>query len=201
MTQFELNKHLLEAVVGSKIELQHIENLLKLGADPLGSDEEFDKDNHIIEDIFCYAEENEKLADCIEDVMNLFFKYGMDISSKNDEYDGENNLNPLWSLAFNSSESGLKILKLLLDHGIDTESVEIMAEHILVDVCLWSYDLSKMESRFYEREVFSIKMIMLAASYRYILDGSDYLRREIWYDKNNFDTEKFRNWNDFDNLI
>ncbi len=198
MTQFELNKHLLEAVVSSKIKLQHIEYLLKLGADPLGSDEESDKENHIIADIFCYAEENEKLADCIEDVMNLFFKYDMDISSKIDEYDGENNLNPLWSLAFNSSESGLKILKSLLDHKLDTDSVEIMVEHILCDMCLWSTNLSEMESWFYEREVFSIKMIMLAASYRYIIDSSDYLRREIWYDKNNFDTEKFRNWNDFD---
>lgn len=198
MTQFELNKQLYEAVTDSPINLSRVENFLKLGADPLGSDDENEKEKHIIGDIFVDAEDNESLADCIEDVMNLLFKYGMDISSKLDEYDGNDNLNPLWDLAFNFSESGIRILKLLLDHNIDTESVEIMVEHILVDMCFLSGGLSVLEDWFYTHDIFSIKMIMLAASYSHIIDNSEYLRRKIWYDKNGFNTEKFRNWNDFD---
>ena len=43
-----------------------------------------------------------------------------------------------------------------------------------------------------------MKGIMLCASYKHIIDSSDSIRKTIDFEKNNFDTSKFRNWNDFE---
>lgn len=198
MTQTKLNEQLFQAVTSPKIDLARIEELLKLGANPLGSYMDFDPDYDVLGEIFCYLSDDEYLDRHIDDVIRLFLQYGMDISARKIQCD---NIDPLWELAFVASEGGLKVLKRLLDHGLDVDSVESMAEHILVDMCISPESVSEMEQWFYERDVFSIRMILLAASYPEILQNSTYLQKELGCEKNGFDTEKFRNWNAFDYTI
>ena len=197
MTQ--LNKKLYDVLTAEQIELSCAEALLKLGADPLKGWTEDDPCDCLIGELLCETQDNEMLGSRFPEILELFYRYGMDLSAKSKECDNDLNMNPLWNLAFNCSENGLKNLKSLLDHGVDVNSVEMMVEHILVDMELMSFNAVKeLEEWFYHHDIFSIKMIMLAASYKNIIDNSPYLKQNIGYDQNVFDLIKFRNWDNFD---
>ena len=45
--------------------------------------------------------------------------------------------------------------------------------------------------------IWTMKLIMLCASYDHIIDNDEDLRDFIDFDKNNYDLHKFRKWNDF----
>ena len=56
---FELNKALLNAVTACDYE--EAERLLVAGADPLGSTDETDADEHLLGELFCEMQDNENL--------------------------------------------------------------------------------------------------------------------------------------------
>ncbi|MEG0305791.1 MAG: hypothetical protein RR612_08150 [Oscillospiraceae bacterium] len=94
MEQKTLNKKLYDAVTNTKIDLAYIEDLLKLAADPLGSGNENDPDEHILGELFCEATDNLDVSDNMPQIVQLFYNYGMDIESRNIPDDGDN-INPL----------------------------------------------------------------------------------------------------------
>jgi hypothetical protein len=195
-TQFELNRELLDTA--EKGDLERVEDLLKLGADPLGAFSEHTPDEHILGELFCYASDNSDLAEKMPQLVQLFYEYGMDIEKRNIPVDDGNNINPLWDLAFCQDENGLKTLKTLLDHGLDCTSVESLVEHILIDMELCD-GCEIQDDWWLERTVCALKMIMLVASYPYVIEGSSYIQSCVETEKNRpEDLIAFRDWNVFD---
>ena len=101
----------------------------------------------------------------------------------------------MWDLQFVSDKNGLKTLKILLDNGLDVQSAEILIDHIFTDMDMC--DGSEVDDkRFLRHTIWSIKMIMLTASYPHIIDNNEYIQRCIELSKN--DKTKlcdFRVWN------
>lgn len=199
LQQFELNKELLSASESSR--MYEIKRLLQKGAQPLGSSNPNDPDEHILGELFCSASLDDKLAENLESIVKVFLEYGMDIAAEKIPDDDGNNINPLWDLSFVRNEYAIKTLKLLLDNNLDVESAEILVEHIFMDTEMC--DGCEIEDeRFYNSLCVSLKMVMLVSSYPNIIDNSGYIRVCIDVDHN--DDEKlilFRNWNDFDYCV
>ena len=129
---FELNKALFEAVAACNYE--EAERLLNMGADPLGSTDETDADEHLLGKLFCEMQDNEGLEAAFPKFLELFYAHGMDIALRSLPTNDGNNIHPLWMLAFCQTESGLKILHTMLEHGLDRDSAEVLADHILLDM-------------------------------------------------------------------
>ena len=193
---FELNKALFEAVAACNYE--EAERLLNMGADPLGSTDETDANEHLLGELFCEIQDNKALEAAFPKFLELFYAHGMDIASRNIPTDDGDNIHPLWMLAFCQTESRLKILHTMLEHGLDRDSAEVLADHILLDMEMC--DGCEIEDDWWmESTVFGLKMVMLIASYPILLNQSTYIQSCIELEKN--DTQKlplFRNWNDFD---
>lgn len=192
----ELNKALLNAVTACDYE--EAERLLVAGADPLGSTDETDADEHLLGELFCEMQDNENLEAAFPKFLELFYAHGMDIASRNIPTDDGDNIHPLWMLAFCQTESGLKILHTMLEHGLDRDSAEVLADHILLDMEMC--DGCEIEDTWW-MESFScgLKMLMLIASYPTILNESTYLQSCVALEKNDAQMLlQFRNWNDFD---
>lgn len=193
--QFALNKELLEAA--EMCDLGKVEELLKQDADPLGSPDERDPEEHILGELLCSSVDDEKLAETMPDLLRLFFTYGMDIAARNIPADSEDNINPLWHLAFVNNEAGMKMLQVLLDHGLDCLSAEVLISHIFTDMGLC--DGCDVDDEWWrERWSYALKMVMLAASYPPIPAGSTYIADCISLSENNADRLiDFRSWNRF----
>ena len=193
---FELNKVLFEAVAACNYE--EAERLLNLGADPLGSTDETDADEHLLGELFCEMQDNEALEAAFPKFLELFYAHGMDIASRGLPTDDGDNIHPLWMLAFCQTESGLNVLHTMLEHGLDRDSAEVLVDHILMDMEMC--DGCEIEDAWWmERTICGLKMLMLTASYPNLLNQSTYIQSCIALEKN--DTQKlplFRNWNDFD---
>lgn len=196
---FELNKALSDAVIAC--DLAEAERLLKLGADPLGSPNENDPEEHLLGELFGEMQYNKDLEDSFLEFLELFYAHGMDIADRSIPTDDGNNIHPLWMLAFCQTEAGLQILHTMLEHGLDCASAEVLVGHILLDMEMC--DGCEIDDAWYmERCSCGLKMLMLIASYPTILNESSYLRSCIELEKN--DAQKlprFRNWNDFDYYI
>ena len=194
-TQYELNRELLTAA--EKHEFDIIEELLKLGADPLGSSDENDPDEHILGELFCYASDDLVLAEALPQMLERFFAYGMDIKSRNIPAGDGDNINPLWSLAFCQRTNGLNILKVMLDHNLDTVSAEELVEHIFVDMD--KCDGCEIEDeRFLDITICALKMVMLTASYSHIIYASKYIRECIELESNHEENlYGFRDWDKY----
>ena len=193
---FELNKALFEAVAACNYE--EAERLLNMGADPLGSTDETDADEHLLGELFCEIQDNEDLEAAFPKFLELFYAHGMDIASRGLPTNDGNNIHPLWMLAFCQTESGLKILHTMLEHGLDRDSAEVLVDHILMDMEMC--DGCEIEDAWW-MESFScgLKMLMLIASYPTILNESTYLQSCVALEKNDAQMlPQFRNWNDFD---
>ena len=193
---FELNKALLNAVTACDYE--EAERLLVAGADPLGSSDENEPDEHLLGELFCEIQDNENLEAAFPKFLELFYAHGMDVASRNIPTDDGDYIHPLWMLAFCQTESGLKILHTMLEHGLDRDSAEVLADHILLDMEMC--DGCEIEDTWW-MESFScgLKMLMLIASYPTILNESTYLQNCVALEKNDAQMlPQFRNWNDFD---
>jgi len=193
---FELNKALFEAVAACNYD--EAERLLNLGADPLGSTEETNADEHLLGKLFCEMQDNEALEAAFPMFLELFYAHGMDIASRGLPTNDGNNLHPLWLLSFCQTESGLKTLHTMLEHGLDRDSAEVLVDHILMDMEMC--DGCEIEDAWW-MESFScgLKMLMLIASYPTILNESTYLQDCVALEKNDAQMlPRFRNWNDFD---
>ena len=66
---FELNKALLNAVTACDYE--EAERLLVAGADPLGSTDETDADEHLLGELFCEMQDNENLEAALPPATSL----------------------------------------------------------------------------------------------------------------------------------
>lgn len=200
MTQLELNKRLFDVLCLEIIDLTVVEELLKLGADPLGSASENDQKEHILGELFCEASSNPNLSEKMPQIVQLFVDYGMNIVSRNIIDDGDNT-NPLWNMAFYTDENGLKVLKILLDNGLDYKSAESFVEHVLVDMEIC--DGCEVDNEwFLYRAVCSLKMVMYVASYPHIVRDSQYIRECVEIEKNNaLNLMGFQFWNDYDYYI
>lgn len=193
--QFALNQELLEAA--KRCDLIRVEELLRQGADPLGSFDVNHQNEHILGELFCFSADDEKLADRMPTLLRLFFAHRMDIAAGNIPGDEEDYINPLWDLAFVSNESGLKILQVLLEHGLDCLSAENLVEHIFVDMEIC--DGCNVDDKWWvERWSCSLKMVMLVASYPHILENSTYIADCISLAENDAARlSVFRNWKNF----
>lgn len=193
---FELNKALFEAVAACNYE--EAERLLNLGADPLGSTDEADADEHLLGKLFCEMQDNEALEDAFPKFLELFYAHGMDIASRGLPTNDGNNLHPLWLLSFCQTESGLRILHTMLEHGLDRDSAEVLGDHILMDMEMC--DGCEIEDAWWmERTICGLKMLMLIASYTDLLNQSTYIQNCVALEKNDAQMlPQFRNWNDFD---
>ena len=193
---FELNKALFEAVAACNYD--EAERLLNLGADPLGSTDETDADEHLLGELFCKMQDNEALEAAFPKFLELFYAHGMDIASRGLPTNDGNGLHPLWMLAFCQTESGLKILHTMLEHGLDRDSAEVLVDHILLDMEMC--DGCEIEDAWWMESLScGLKMLMLIASYPTILNESTYLQSCVALEKNDAQMlPQFRNWNDFD---
>ena len=193
---FELNKALFEAVAACNY--KEAERLLNLGADPLGSTDETDADEHLLGELFCEMQDNEDLDAAFPKFLELFYAHGMDIAPRGLPTNDGNNIHPLWMLAFCQTESGLKILHTMLEHGLDRDSAEVLVDHILMDMEMC--DGCDIEDAWWmERTICGLKMLMLIASYTDLLNQSTYIQSCIELEKNDAQVlPLFRNWNVFD---
>lgn len=143
-------------------------------------------------------QDNEALEAAFPKFLELFYAHGMDIASRGLPTNDGNNLHPLWLLAFCQTESGLKILHTMLEHGLDRDSAEVLVDHILMDMEMC--DGGEIEDTWWmESCSCGLKMLMLIASYPTILNQSTYIQSCIELEKNDAQMlPLFRNWNDFD---
>lgn len=193
---FELNKVLFEAVAACNYE--EAERLLNLGADPLGSTDETDADEHLLGELFCEMQDNEALETAFPKFLELFYAHGMDIASRGLPTDDGDNIHPLWMLAFCQTESGLNVLHTMLEHGLDRDSAEVLVDHILMDMEMCG-GCEIEDAWWMERTICGLKMLMLTASYPNLLNQSTYIQSCIALEKNDAQMlPQFRNWNNFD---
>lgn len=121
----------------------------------------------------------------------------MDVACRNAHDREEESLNPVWSLAHVSSESGMCMLKILLDHGLDTISAEVLISHIFVDMEMCD-GCDTQDEWWMEQWAQSLKMVMLIASYPHILETSSYIRKCVALEGNDVSQlPHFRDWNKF----
>ena len=194
--QLELNRALLEAV--KETDVERAEKLLQEGADPLGGFDEDDLEQSVLHELFIDVACEEKPEGKRLELLRLFLDHGMNISTRNEAVEYDDSLNPVWLMAHVSNESGMRMLKLLLDHGLDVVSAEILFNHIFVDmeVC----DGCDIHDEWWMEEwTYSMKMVMLIASYPYILEASSYIRKCVELERNNVSwLPCFRDWNRLD---
>ena len=194
--QYDLNKDLFDAVVACNYE--EAERQLQSGADPLGSMDENDPDDHLLGELFCEMQDSEDLNAALPKFLELFYAHGMDIASRGLPTDDGDNIHPLWMLAFCQTESGLNVLHTMLEHGLDRDSAEVLVDHILMDMEMC--DGCEIEDAWWmERTICGLKMLMLTASYPNLLNQSTYIQSCIALEKNDAQMlPQFRNWNNFD---
>ena len=192
---YELNQKLLEECTSETIDYFRAEELLQLGAEPMGRvvDEFGDEDNlySVVVDALWDNHEEDLFR-----VTELFLRYGMDVSKPSVPYDNIDVLHPLWMFGFPSEEYVLMALKLLLDHGLKAEDVAECWHHFMGDSVDVSGDLS--QKGYYDFLYGDIRKLMMFASYPHVISEDEHLRREVWYDYNQYDLTKFRHWDDFD---
>ena len=195
----ELNSKLLTACMADDLDYEHIESLLKRGAEPLGKVIQYGCPNNLYDEVVNHFFINDDTPEDFYRITELFLRYGMDISKPSIPYDGNDVLNPLWTFAFPSNECVLRTLKLLLDHGLGANDAGECWGHAIFDLVNVDGALSDP----YDYEMYSdyIRKLMLIASYPHVLNADEDLRKEIWYDYNQYDLMRFRNWGDFSFVV
>ncbi len=205
-----LNQELMNECIKDEPDLLRIEELLKLGANPLGFvSDGSDYDNlytllighftHVAHEKYNDKDCDKKYDDSIfAKITELFLKYGMDIQNPEKPYDHEEILHPLWKFSFYDSETAFQSLKLLLDSGLDADSAGHCWSHDLTDLSIARFEIDDEEDPFF---VIDFKRLMLFASYPHIINNDPYLQKEIWYNENNYDLTNFRRWNDFEYIF
>ena len=195
--EIELNKKLFDECAKEHIDFQLVEELLKQGADPLGGTEMcgWDLLDHIYGDLVGGSQDNESVD--LPQITELFLKYGMDIDKPKIPYDGSNSINPMCEFAFVTNENAIYALKMLLDKGISVESFGEFWGYAIGDLLqiecgdpvndeFWNYTC-----------IWTLKMLMLAASYDYILENDKDLQDFIGCSYNNYDVHNFKDWNNY----
>lgn len=199
MNQIELNRKLYNEFEKEKLNESRIIELLKQGANPLGNMSNNKHSEKPYEEIL-YENKN------LDKITGLLLENGMVIDNK--DYQNNDMINPLWGLALRTDTIGIKTLKLLLDNKTEVDSIEVFVDHIYTDYILLG-DKEKMAKQAVENNEIEVetgkvetyysiamKMLMLCASYDYVLDNSEYIKDIIDYDRNNKNNINFfKNYN------
>lgn len=196
--EIELNKKLFEECQKEEIDFTIVEELLQQGADPIGptAGEGWGLLEHIYGELICYYQE--EIGENFSKLTELFLKYGMDVSKPRIPYDGENSSHPMWDFAFMYSEDSITALKMLFDNGLDADSYAECWGHDTFDLINIDCGDPINDDFWNEACTWTMKTIMLAASYDHILDNDEDLRKFIWFDYNAYDVHKFRQWEEFE---
>ncbi|MBQ1187210.1 MAG: hypothetical protein IIX54_05960 [Clostridia bacterium] len=196
--EIELNNKLYDECCKEPINFAAVEELLKAGADPLGGTEAngWHLLDHIYGELVCGSQDNNSID--LPKITELFLKYGMNVDKPRIPYDDANSINPAWDFGFVTNENAIIALKMLLDCGLSADSFGLFWDHVLTDFfhiecgdpqndAFWNYEC-----------VWSLKMMLLGASYDHILKNDKWLQKFLCCDYNTFDIKKFRNWDNFD---
>ncbi len=199
--ELTLNRKLYEECQKADIDFAVVEELLKQGADPLGTWENTDVwqcQNHIYGELVGDSQDTDSIN--LPGITELFLKYGMDVMSPRVPYDGENSLHPLWEYAFIPNKNAIRALKMLLDAGLDADSFAEFWGHSTFDLINLGFDDYNDLSGDFAIDwcTWTMKMIMLGASYDHILSEDEDLQKFIGCGYNNFDLHRFRDWDAFE---
>lgn len=195
--EIELNKKLFDECAKEHIDFSVVEELLKQGADPLGGMEicGWGLLDHVYGDLVEVSQDNESVD--LPQITELFLKHGMDIDKPKIPYDGLNSINPMWEFAFVTNENAIYALKMLLDKGISVEAFGEFWRHAMDDL-IQSDCGDPVNDEFWNYVcIWTLKMIMLAASYDYILDNDKNLQDIIGCSYNDYDIHNFKEWNHY----
>lgn len=195
--EVELNNKLYEECLKDPLDCARIEELLEHGADPLGAMAVSGWD--LLEHV--YGEVVYGLYDSfgknLPRITELFLKHGMDIDHPRIPYDEAVSINPMWGFTCIMSENVVHASKLLLDRGMSVESAQQMWDHTIMDLIHIDCGDPNEDEFWREYCTWTMKMLMLCASYDHIIEHDEYLRDWIGFSYNSYDLHKFRNWNDF----
>ncbi len=194
MTQLELNNLLYQTSTAPDPDYAMVEELLQMGADPLGCYDKDDDYDCALNELFSDGQE-QKRAERLPDLIKLFLRYGMDIDSS------ENDV--LHSLKWVRNKYGVQSLQLLMDAGLSTERAECFAIDLIGDLLMFEVvsdacdrtfcDFSRCESFEY-----AVKMILLLSSYDRVFKGSRYIREMLGDEGEDPSVfAPFRKWNDY----
>ena len=196
--EIELNKKLLEACDKEVVDFELIEELLKQGADPLGAtaDHGWRLLDHVYGELAMGSHDYSNSIN-LPKITELFLKYGMDVDNPRIPYDDADSINPMWEFAFVTNENAIYALNMLLDKGISVDSFNLFWDHAIGDL-VDCYCGDPVNDEFWNYTcTWSLKMTMLAASYDYILNRNEHLRKFIGYSHNDYNIHNFRDWNKY----
>ena len=195
--EIELNQMLYAECTKEILDCDAIEALLRQGADPLGATAVSGRGllDHIYGEIISNSQDSNSIN--LPRITELFLKHGMDIDNPRVPYDDDNSLHPMWEFAFVMNENAIYALEMLLDKGLSADAAGKMWGHT-------TFDLINIEcgdpnhDEYWNREcTWTMKTMMLCASYDHILHHDEELRDFIGCSYNDYDLHKFRKWNDF----
>ncbi len=193
--EIELNKRLFHECAKEHIDFSVVEELLKQGADPLGGTEicGWNLLDHVYGDLVGGSQDNKSVD--LPQITELFLNYGMDIDKPKIPYDGSNSINPMWEFAFVTNENAIQALNMLLDRGISVESFGEFWGHAIGDLIQIECGDPVKDEFWNDTCIWTLKMLMLAASYDYILDHDKDLQDFIGCSYNDYDIRNFKDWN------
>jgi len=177
----ELNKQLYEECVKEKVDFDKVEELLALGAEPMG----YMNDVEIVysEIIFGRFEDDDDDLTLAE-ITRIFLDHGMKIKCVDIEKEiNSTDINPFWNIPYLSPKKAISVLRLLIDENIDFNSLDQMVDHCAIDSRMLTSDLKDVAGW--------TRMLMFVASYEFIIKADEYLQRVIDYENNQYDIRRF----------
>ncbi len=195
--QLSLNNQLYIACTTEPINYDKIGLLLNAGAQPLGIENVADSgyDGCLYTSIIEHYIDQKPMTDTLYRITQVFLEHGMVISQPPQPYDEDDLLHPLWECAFLGGEELLKVIRLLLENGLDADSAGRCWGHAIFDLIMIADPEEKYWHEFYEE---TARKIMLFASFDHVLDNDKDLQRLFWCGRNDYPTKEFRNWEKFD---
>ncbi|MBR3750413.1 MAG: hypothetical protein IKK58_01455 [Clostridia bacterium] len=194
--EIELNNQLYTECSKEVLDCETIEELLKKGADPLGATavSGWGLLEHIYDELVCDSQDSRSVN--LPKITELFLKYGMDVAKPKVPYDGDNSLHPMWSFSFIPNENAIIALKMLLDNRLDADSAGEFWGHSMFDQ-INVHRENPNDPEYTDWFVWTFKMLMLIVSYDHILNKDEDLRRRVGASYNQYDTHKFREWDNY----
>ncbi len=99
-------------------------------------------------------------------------------------------LHPLWECAFSGGDALLKVIRLLLENGLDADSAGRCWGHAVFDLLLLADSEDEYWLDFYKE---TAQKIMLFASFDHVLNNDEDMQKLFWCSRNNYPTKEFRN--------
>ena len=189
MPNNNLTNQLFQILTAVPLDYSAAENLLRAGAEPNGEIEYFGEKNNLFDAVLDILYCGEYTGEDFYLVTELLLRYGLNVSRPALPYDGSNILHPLWGMVLYKGEYVLRVLKALLDHGLNEEDAAYCWKNMLTEFLDGSNNITELDP-----DVLAdfTQKIMLIASYPHIVSADEELRKTIWYDCNRNDLTRFR---------